>query len=520
MPSIYPKKIIKQLVNAGKRLSQPFSLTQEKAYRQQLRTLKKLITKAEETEYGKTYNFSKILASKTVYRSYQQNVPLVDYGKMHEWWQKAYNGAENVTWPGKIEFFALSSGTSEGASKYIPVSQEMIRSITRAGLRQVISIARTDFPKDYLAKNYLMLGGSTSLYFNDDGKTYAGDLSGITSSHVPNWFERFSKPSMDIRSEKNWHDKLERIVDEAPQWDVVMIAGVPAWIQILFEMIIKRYNLRTIHDIWPHLSVYLWGGVALEPYKKSLNGLMGKPIMYLETYLASEGFVAFQTSPNSKGMKLNFKNGMFFEFVPFNELNFDETGNMRPNAVALSIKQVELHKEYALLLTTCSGAWRYLIGDTVKFVDLEDCEIKITGRTKHFLSVCGEHLSVDNMNKGIERLSETLNVPINEYTVKGESEDKNHIHQWYIACNDKTVKPEEASALLDTYLCELNDDYATERKHALKEVKVKLIPSELFLNWMLEQGKYGSQSKFPRVLTDAKYKEWVEFVNKHTALPQ
>jgi hypothetical protein len=247
---------------------------------------------------------------------------------------------------------------------------------------------------------------------------------------------------------------------------------------------------------------------------------MGKPIMYLETYLASEGFVAFQTSPNSKGMKLNFKNGMFFEFVPFNELNFDETGNMRPNAVALSIKQVELHKEYALLLTTCSGAWRYLIGDTVKFVDLEDCEIKITGRTKHFLSVCGEHLSVDNMNKGIERLSETLNVPINEYTVKGESEDKNHVHQWYIACNDKSVKPEEASALLDTYLCELNDDYATERKHALKEVKVKLIPSELFLNWMLEQGKYGSQSKFPRVLTDAKYKEWVDFVNKHTALAQ
>ena len=299
-----------------------------------------------------------------------------------------------------------------------------------------------------------------------------------------------------------------------------MIAGVPAWIQILFEMIIKRYNLRTIHDIWPHLSVYLWGGVAIEPYKKSLNGLMGKPIMYLETYLASEGFVAYQTSPHSKGMKLNFKNGMFFEFVPFNELNFDETGNLRSNAVALSIKQVELHKEYALLLTTCSGAWRYLIGDTVKFVDLEDCEIKITGRTKHFLSLCGEHLSVDNMNKAIERLSETLNVPINEYTVKGESEGNHHLHQWYIACNDKTIKSEEASALLDAYLTELNEDYGIERNHALKEIRVQLIPSELFLNWMLEQGKYGSQSKFPRVLTDAKYKEWVDFVNKHTALAQ
>ncbi len=516
MPTIYSKKIIKQLVNAGKRLSQPFSLTQEKAYRQQLRTLKKLLSKAETTAYGKKYNFGKILLSKTVYRSYQQNVPLVDYSKMHDWWQKAYNGAENVTWPGKIEFFALSSGTSEGASKYIPVSQDMIKSITRASLRQIISIARTDLPKDYLTKNYLMLGGSTSLYFNNDGKTYAGDLSGITSSHVPSWFERFSLPSPDIRSEKNWQDKLDRMVDEAPNWDVVLIAGVPAWIQILFELIIKRYNLRNIHDIWPHLSVYLWGGVAIEPYKKSINGLMGKPIMYLETYLASEGFVAYQTSPKSNGMKLNFKNGMFFEFVPFNEQNFDESGHLLPKAVALNIKQVELDKEYALLLTTCSGAWRYLIGDTIKFVDLEDCEIKITGRTKHFLSVCGEHLSVDNMNKAIEQLSETLNTPINEFTVKGESDGKGHIHQWYIACNHSTVKADFASAKLDEYLIKLNDDYATERKHALKEIRVELLPSDTFLGWMMEQGKYGSQSKFPRVLTDAKYSEWVAYVKAHS----
>ncbi len=513
MTTIYPKKIMKQLVNAGKRLSHSFALTQAKAYRQQLRTLKKLLVKAETTDYGTKHNFSRILESKTIYRSFQQNVPIANYDSMHIWWQRAYNGIENVTWPGKIEFFALSSGTSEGASKYIPVSQDMIKSITKASLRQIISIAKTDLPKDYLTKNYLMLGGSTSLYFNDEGKTYAGDLSGITGSHVPNWFERFSKPSPDIRSEKNWQDKLDRMVDEAPQWDIVLIAGVPAWIQILFEAIIKRYNLRTIHDLWPHLSVYLWGGVAIEPYKKSLNSLMGKPIMYFETYLASEGFVAFQTSPNSEGMKLNFKNGMFFEFVPFNEHNFDETGNLKPDAVALSIKQVELHKEYALLLTTCSGAWRYLIGDTIKFVDLEDCEIKITGRTKHFLSVCGEHLSVDNMNKAIERLSESLNISINEFTVKGQTEGNTHSHHWYIACDDASIQPDTVQAKLDKYLIELNDDYATERKHALKEVKVKLLPSKDFLHWMQIQGKYGSQSKFPRVLTDAKYKEWVEYVD-------
>lgn len=515
MTTLYPKKILKQLVSAGRRLSQPFSLTQEKAYRQQIRTLKKLLEKAESTEYGKKFGFSGVINSKMIYRSYQQNVPITDYGRMHDWWQMAYNGKENVTWPGKIEFFALSSGTSEGASKYIPVSRDMIKSITRASLRQIISIAKTDLPKDYLTKNYLMLAGSTSLYFNNEGKTYAGDLSGITSSNIPNWFERFSKPSNDIRSVRNWKDKIDRMVDEAPQWDVVVIAGVPAWIQILFEEIISRYKLKSIHDLWPNLSVYLWGGVAIEPYRKSLNMLMERPIMYLETYLASEGFVAFQTSPKSAGMRLNFRNGLFYEFIPFNEQNFDENGNVRANPVVLSIKQVELNKEYALVLTTCAGAWRYIIGDTVKFVDLEDCQIKITGRTKHFLSLCGEHLSVDNMNKAIERLSETLNMPINEYTVKGHTDENGrHSHQWYIACDNPAVKTEEVVKLLDQYLVELNDDYATERKHALKEIKVNLLPSSVFLDWMQEQGKFGSQSKFPRVLTDSKYKEWEAFATK------
>ncbi len=515
MPNYFPKKIITQLLSAGKRLAQPFSLNQEKAYRQQLRTLKKLLLKAENTKYGKKFNFSNVLNSKFVYKEYQKNVSISEYSTMHDWWQKAYNGEENISWPGKIEYFALSSGTSEGSSKYIPVSHEMIKSITRASLRQVISIAKSDIPKDYLTKNYLMLGGSTSLYFNDEGKTYAGDLSGITTSNVPYWLERFSKPSNDIKSVKNWQNKIDRMVDEAPEWDVVLIAGVPAWIQILFEQIIKRYNLRTIHDLWPHLSIYLWGGVAIEPYKKSLNALLEKPITYLETYLASEGFIAFQTKKNAVGMKLNFKNGMFFEFVPFTEQFFDENNNIKPNALALSIKQVELNKEYAILLTTCSGAWRYLIGDTIKFVDLEDCEIKITGRTKHFLSVCGEHLSVDNMNKAIEKLSTSLDIAINEYTVKGESEGQMHAHRWYIACDDAKINAEDVGLKIDSYLMELNDDYLTERKHALKNVSVKLLPSKVFLEWMQLQGKYGSQSKFPRVLTNDKYIEWVKYISEN-----
>jgi hypothetical protein len=512
MSTSYRKKILQQIVNTGRRIALPFSLDQKKAYRQQMRTLKKLLTKAEFTEFGVKYKFSDILASKSLYRSFKNHIPLMDYGSMHDWWQKAYNGQENVTWPGKIEFFALSSGTSEGSSKYIPISQDMIKSITRTSLRQVISIAKTDIPKDFLTKDYLMISGSTSLYFNDEGKTYAGDLSGITSGRIPGWFDRFSKPSHDIRSEKSWQNKIERIVQEAPSWDVVVIAGVPAWIQILFEQIIKRYKLKTIHDIWPNFSVYTWGGVALEPYRKSLDALMGQPIMYFETYLASEGFVAYQAKKDAKGMRLNFRYGMFFEFVPFNENNFDATGNLREQATSINIKQVDLDTEYAIILTTCSGAWRYLIGDTIKFVDLDNCEIRITGRTKHFLSLCGEHLSVDNMNEAVSMLSDTLGSPINEFTVKGHSANGQHSHHWYIGCDKEGLDEEYVKELLDQNLIKINDDYATERKHALSEVKVTILPNEKFISWMQEQGKFGSQNKFPRVLTDAKYKEWVDYL--------
>jgi hypothetical protein len=231
--------------------------------------------------------------------------------------------------------------------------------------------------------------------------------------------------------------------------------------------------------------------------------------------LASEGFVAYQAKKDVDGMRLNFKNGMFYEFIPFNEDNFDENNDVRPNAESLNLRQVKKDQDYAILLTTCSGAWRYLIGDTIRFTDIESCEIKITGRTKHFLSVCGEHLSVDNMNTAITQLSDFIGEPINEYTVKGLSKNKSHSHQWYIACDKLGLNEKEIANKLDEYLCQTNDDYATERKHALKEVKVKILTLDIFISWMQEQGKFGSQNKFPRVLSNSKYDEWVNFLESH-----
>lgn len=503
-------KIIGQIINKGKKISTTLLLNQDNATKTQRKTLKKLLVKASETAFGKTYEFNQIIKSKDIYADYAAKVPVSDYAGMLPWWKRAYAGEADVTWPGKITYFALSSGTSEGSSKYIPVSSDMLKAIRRASLRQILSIAKTDLPKDFLAKNYVMIGGSTELYY--DGNVYSGDLSGITTQNIPFWFEKFSKPSMDIRNNKDWKVKIDQITSESKNWDVVMIAGVPAWIQLLFENIIKTYNLQNIHEIWPNLSVYIHGGVALAPYKNSLKKLLAKPIMYFDSYLASEGFIAFQNKLDANGMRLVFKNGMFYEFVQFNTQNFNEAGDLLPNPTVLPIDKVEQGVNYAILLSTCAGTWRYLIGDVIEFIDVERCEIKITGRTKHFLSLCGEHLSVDNMNRALELLSEELKLNFLEFTVKGVPFENFFAHQWFVGVENCTYDPEFIAEKLDAHLKALNDDYLTERLHALKDIKVKILPNATFIEWMEKHGKLGSQHKFPRVLTDDKYEDWLDFI--------
>jgi hypothetical protein len=260
------------------------------------------------------------------------------------------------------------------------------------------------------------------------------------------------------------------------------------------EKIIERYDLKNIHEMWPNLAFYVHGGVAMEPYKRGFTKLLGKPITYIETYLASEGFLAYQNRQDSKGLKLVLNNNIFFEFVPFDDDNFDTEGNMVSDPRALMIHEVEEEKDYAILISTNAGTWRYLIGDTIRFLDVEKSEIIITGRTKHFLSLVGEHLSVDNMNKAIELVSEELKISIPEFTVAGEPYGSCFAHRWYIATDDK-VNTEELKIRIDNKLKELNDDYEVERKHALKEVFVDVLSEQTFMNFMKAKGKIGGQNK-------------------------
>jgi len=440
---------------------------------------RKLIIASRNTQFGKAYNFSGILQSlkkhnaKVFYQDFKAQVPVHDYTSMYEkWWYKCLQGEKDVTWPGAIKYFALSSGTSGASSKHIPVSLEMVKAIQKTSVRQILSLSRYE--------------GLPSSVF--EGGTLMG--------------------------KKDWEDKLDQMTIKAKDWNITIIAGVPAWITILLEKIIKHYDLNNIHEIWPNFEIYVHGGVAFEPYKKGFQRLLGRDINYIETYLASEGFIAFQANQGVDSMRLVLNNGIFYEFIPFTEENFDEEGNMVADPHTLMVDEVEENIEYAVLISTCSGAWRYLIGDTIKFVSKADSEIVITGRTKHFLSLCGEHLSVDNMNRALLEVSNDMGFDLKEFTVLGVKHGSLFGHEWYVGTDNPDIDEASAKEKLDSRLKELNDDYKVERIAALKDISVKILPNDVFIEFMERNGKVGGQNKFPRVLKGDKQQAWLEYLGE------
>jgi hypothetical protein len=478
----------------------------------QKKTLTKLLGKAKNTAFGKHYHFDEILNSPAIFKKFQEEVPVFDYNKIHKgWWHRTLAEEKNVCWPGSVKYFALSSGTSESASKHIPVTNDMLKAIRKTSLRQLLALAYFNIPDHTLEKGMLMIGGSTDLV--PRGSYYEGDLSGISAGNIPFWFQPFYKPGKEIAGEKDWNTKIEKIVRSAKDWDISSVVGVPAWIQLIFEKIIDHYKLNNIHDIWPNLSIYAHGGVSLEPYKHGFAKLLGKPLIYIETYLASEGFIAFQNRPDTNSMQLVLNNGIFLEFIPFNEDNFSPEGQVIDNPKTLLINEVEEGKDYAILLSTCTGAWRYLIGDTIRFTSVKDYEIIITGRTKHFLSLCGEHLSVDNMNQAVSNIATEFNIAVPEFTVVGIPHESLFAHQWYLG-TDNPVDAAQLKKRLDEILCELNDDYKVERKSALKEIFVEVLPTSVFYGWMKAKGKMGGQHKFPRVMNKKQFEEWQDFIKQ------
>lgn len=482
----------------------------------QRHTIRQLLERGQYTAFGKHYDFAGILSKEVDFiKAFREKVPVHTYNEMYEqWWHRCLEGEENVTWPGKVKYFALSSGTSESASKHIPVTQDMLKSTKKVGFKQLYSMTDFKIPPVAFQKGVLMLGGTTSLF--NRGEVYEGDMSGISAKNMPRWLSNlFYKPGQKISKRPKWEDRIKLIVRNAKNWDVGTVCGVPAWVQIVLEEVIRYHKVKNIHEIWPNLSIYIHGGVSFEPYRDSFKKLLGKNITFIETYMASEGSFGFKARPGNHGIKLVLNAGIFYEFVPFTSDNFDEDGNPKPNPTTYLIDEVKEDTEYAVMISTCAGAWRYIIGDVVRFTDAKEYEIAIVGRTKQFLSLCGEHMSVDNMNKAIDTVSKKLGFTIREFAVAGFPYQNLFAHRWYIGCDDESISAEKVKQILDETLCEVNDDYAVERTSALKEVFVELMPNDTFYDYMRSIGKEGAMNKFPRVLKNGALKKWEEYLEQN-----
>lgn len=482
----------------------------------QKEVLHKLVFKSRNTKLGKYYDFESMLKSNRLSDAFQNNVPVHDYQKMYDrWWQHSLDGESNVAWPGVVKYFALSSGTSGCSSKYIPVTRDMQRVMSRAARRTLQGTMKYDIDDRTLLRKWLIIGGSASL--SKVNNSWVGDLSGINSQKAPFWAKGFRRPSIQCARMLRWQDRVEYIARHAKRWDVGMLVGIPSWVSLTIEHVLDYHNARHIHEIWPNLSVFVTGGVNFEPYRQSFESLLGRPIHYQDTYLASEGYIAFQDGPDSSGMKLLANDGIFYEFLPFDDEHFHDNGKRKKYTRALTLSEVEEGKDYALLISTCAGAWRYMIGDTVRFTDAARGEIQITGRVSQFLSVCGEHVSVDNLDAAMARLSTTYGMPTTEYTVTAVPDDGHYRHEWYIA-SDGEYDPEAIAGLLDEALMQLNDDYRSERGAMLRRPVVNLVPTKLIHQWHESRGKMNGQSKIPRVIKGEKCEEWKNFVSTYERL--
>ncbi|MFC5412446.1 GH3 auxin-responsive promoter family protein [Larkinella bovis] len=472
--------------------------------------LQNLLEKAKWTAFGKKYQFGALLDRPDFVKAFQQEVPVHDYDQLHaDWWHYLLEGHQNVTWPGGQSFFALSSGTTSN-SKAIPVTDDMLDAIRKSGIQQIMSLKNFDLPADFFEKQIMMLGSSVNLI--DQGDHQEGEISGISAGNIPAWFRMYYKPGIEIASIKDWDEKVRRIAEEAPQWDIGSLTGIPSWVEMMLKEIIAHNRLNTIHDIWPNLQVYTTGGVAFEPYRKSLEKLFARPLTYIDTYLTSEGYLATQKRPDTSSMALILDNGIFFEFVPFTDDNMDEEGRVKPGAEVLTLEEAEENVNYVLLISTVSGAWRYMIGDTVMITDKHRSEIKITGRTKHFLNVVGEQLSVFQMNQAMEQMQQQFDVEIKEFVVAAIQKNGEYINKWFIGSN-RTVDPAQMAASLDRALCEANKNYKVARSKSLKVVETEVIPVEKFYRWSEEYKKLGGQTKIPRVMKEEDFLAFETFVN-------
>ena len=501
--------ILGSIIKSAIDISGSFS-SESSPVEEQRKVLKQLLDTAKDTAFGKYYGFRKILESEDLERSFSEAIPFHDYNKLKEdWWGRVIDGLEDITWPGKPSYFALSSGTTGKTSKRIPVTDAMIDAIRTTGIKQVSALSNFDLPSDFFEKEIMMLGSSTDL--NQRDEFLEGEISGITASNIPFWFQGYYKPGEEIAKIDDWDQRVQTIAERAKDWDIGALSGIPSWMELMMKKVIEYHGAQTIHDVWPNLQVYTSGGVAFQPYEKSFEQILARPITVIDTYLASEGFIAFQQRPETRSMKLVTDNGIYFEFVPFNPDYINQDGSLKQDSPVVGLSEVKRDQDYVLIISTVSGAWRYIIGDTIAFTDVERAEIIITGRTKFFLNVVGSQLSVNKMDTALRELEEQFDIEIPEFTVAAIPIENEFHHCWYLG-TDSNVDNTKLAEALDTALKEANKNYKVARNKALKGIKVSTVSPNVFYEWNDKNKKKGGQVKMERVMNEEKFAEWETFV--------
>lgn len=458
----------------------------------QREVLQDLVTAAQYTTFGRKYNFSKLFLLK----EFKKQVPIHEYNDLKPYIHRMMNGEENVLWNTPVNWFAKSSGTTSDKSKFIPISQESLQENHFKASKDVLSNYYKNFPSsDLLTGKGLVVGGSHQISKVNEDIQY-GDLSAVLMQNSPFWGQWIRTPELSVALLDEWEEKIEKLAQVTAQENVTSLAGVPTWTLLLLKRILDIKGKTTIKEVWPNLELYINGGVSFVPYKEQFEKIMGGKINYLEIYNASEGFVAAQVNPDDDGMLLFTEHGIFYEFMPVEEYG-------KENPITVGLNDVVTGKNYALVISTTGGLWRYLIGDTIQFTSLNPYKIKITGRLKHYINAFGEELIVDNSDHAIAHAAEKTNAIVNDYTAAPVyfSENNNGAHEWLIEFGKEPDDFDKFIYELDAALKNINSDYEAKRHKsiALRLPIVHQLPVGTFTQWLRSKGKLGGQHKVPRL---------------------
>ncbi len=474
----------------------------------QLKEFHSLIGSARYTEWGKRYDYDSL----NTIADYQRAVPISDYEALKPYIQRIMEGEQNVLWPSEITWFAKSSGTTSDKSKFIPVSKEALDDNHYRGGRDVLALYFRQFPDSRLMSGKCLVIGGSHQVSQLNADSYYGDLSAVMMQNMPVAGQMLRTPNMDIALMNEWEEKIELMAHATMQENVTFIAGVPTWTIVLIKRIFEIAGTNNLLEVWPNLELYIHGGVSFTPYRQQFRQFIPSAGMhYFETYNASEGFFAGQDTSDADGMLLMLAHGIFYEFMPV-----EEYGRESPRTITLN--EVETGKNYALVISTNAGLWRYLVGDTIQFTSLSPHRIRVSGRLRHFMNAFGEEVIVDNSDAAIAAACAQTGAVVNDYSaapvyMTGES---NGAHEWLIEFDHLPVPLEVFSEAMDKHLQSINSDYEAKRHKniALRPPIVHIMPKGGFNHWLKDRGKLGGQHKIPRLSNERTWlEEMLKYVN-------